>query len=387
MTRVAVYTDYSYWRDGEGVYAERAFSLFLSRLADDVDDMVLVGRLNPKPGESHYRLADGIRFVSLPHYESLKKPLRTLGPMARSLRTFAAALGSVDVVWLLGPHLLGIAFALVAKASGTPVVLGVRQNLPEMTRHRHPDNALMNLAARVLERTWRWLGRARPVAVVGDEMAEAYRRDGGRVLSMNVSLIRTSDVPDPAVPLARPYEGDRVILAVGRLEPEKNPVLLADVLHRLLEADPRYRLRVCGDGPMRDELEAAFERLGVSHRAEIVGYVPLDGGLLDLYRTSHVLLHPSNTEGLPQVLIEALSQGLPVVATAVGGIPAALSSQALLVPPRDPQEAAAAVARVCDDAELRERLVRRGLAYAAEHTIENEISRVAELLESTARSR
>src|SRR5262249_54859450 len=56
---------------------------------------------------------------------------------------------------------------------------------------------------------------------------------------------------------------------------------------------------------------------------ELLGYVPLDDGLLDVYRTSHVFLHVSWTEGLPQVLFEASAAGTPVVATDTGGVGAA----------------------------------------------------------------
>jgi hypothetical protein len=53
--RVAVHTDYVYRKDGDDVFAERAFALFLARLADSLEGMVLVGRLDPDPGRSHYR--------------------------------------------------------------------------------------------------------------------------------------------------------------------------------------------------------------------------------------------------------------------------------------------------------------------------------------------
>src|SRR5436305_657626 len=69
--RLAVYTDYVYRREGDAVYAERAFALFLVGLAPHVERLVIVGRLDPRSGASHYRLPDAVEFVPLPHYSSL----------------------------------------------------------------------------------------------------------------------------------------------------------------------------------------------------------------------------------------------------------------------------------------------------------------------------
>ena len=99
------------------------------------------------------------------------------------------------------------------------------------------------------------------------------------------------------------------MLSVGRLDPEKNPLLLADVFARLREQDPRWRLVVCGDGTMKDELAGALRAAGVEEHAELLGYVSLDGGLRDLYRNSHVFLHVSWTEGVPAGAVRVVRRG------------------------------------------------------------------------------
>jgi hypothetical protein len=101
--RLAAYTDYVYkQRDGQ-VYAQRAFALFLARLADEVEGLTITGRLDPEPGESYYRLPDSVEFVPLPHYASLASPLGALPAMARSLGRFWRLLARVEGAWLLGP--------------------------------------------------------------------------------------------------------------------------------------------------------------------------------------------------------------------------------------------------------------------------------------------
>jgi glycosyltransferase involved in cell wall biosynthesis len=177
----------------------------------------------------------------------------------------------------------------------------------------------------------------------------------------------------------RSYDGDLIALSVGRLDAEKNPLLLADVLARL---EPRWRLVVCGDGPLAGDLAARLDELGLADRAEMRGYVPVDSGLADLYRSSHAFLHVSHTEGMPQVLIEAFAARLPVVATAVGGVPALADGAALLVPPDDPEAPARELERIGSDAELRERLTEAGAERAREHTLEAETRRLADFLTS-----
>ena len=128
------------------------------------------------------------------------------------------------------------------------------------------------------------------------------------------------------------------LLTVGRIDAEKNPLLLVGALADVERARPgRFRLRWAGVGPLADEVRRRADELGIGDRIELLGYVPFGPELLAEYRRAHVFLHVSLTEGVPHVLVEALSSGTPIVATDVGGVRAALDDGAagLLVPPDD----------------------------------------------------
>jgi glycosyltransferase involved in cell wall biosynthesis len=170
------------------------------------------------------------------------------------------------------------------------------------------------------------------------------------------------------------------VLTVGRLDTEKNPLLLAEIFALLDAGERRWRLVVCGDGPMMGQLHARLAELGLLDRVELRGYVAIDGGLLRLYRDSHMFLHVSWTEGFPQVLIEAFAAGLPTVATAVGGVPAAAEGAALLVGPGDARSAADALQRLAGDAQLRQQLVENALERAQRCTLEAESERLARFI-------
>lgn len=378
--RLAVYTDYVYRRQGDGVYAERAFALFMAGLAAELERVVILGRLDPEPGIAHYRLPDDVAFVALPHYPSLSRVGAVAGAALRSLRAFWRALDDVDVVWLLGPHPLALAFAVLAVARRRRIALGVRQDWPRYVRNRHPGRHGLAAAAWALEAAYRLLARRVPTIVVGPELARHFA-GARRLLDIAVSLISENDVVAPSEALARQYDGELRLLSVGRLDTEKNPLLLADILAGLRAQDPRWRLVVCGEGPRAGDLQARLRALGVDGAAELRGYVPIDGTLFELYRSSHAFLHVSFTEGFPQVLPEAFAAGTPVVATAVGGVPDAAGDAALLIAPDDARAAVDALGRVARDPELRARLVQAGAVRARRYTMQAQCRRVAEFLE------
>lgn len=382
--RLAVYTDYTYRRDGERIYAERAFALFLGELADHLDALTIVGKVDTQPGRLRYALPPRVRFVELPYFESLTKPIHALRAMLRSLAAFWRVLDHVDGVWLLGPHPLALLFAALAFSRGRSVALGVRQDFPRYVRARHPNSRWVQLAGDLLEFAWSTMARLVPLVAVGPALSAQYPRP--RVLEMAVSLIREDDLAASASAPARSYDGEELnLLSVGRLEQEKNPLLLADIIALLHQSEPRWRLRVCGEGPLTAALAERLDELGVSAHVDLLGYVPHDAGLAEIYRSSHALLHVSWTEGLPQVLFEAFAARLPVVATAVGGVQVAAQGAALLVAPGDARAPTVALQRITADPALRESLVRAGAAKVAEHTLEREARRVAVFLSTGGR--
>ena len=381
--RTLVYTDYPYHRVGERIYSERAFSLFLARVAEGLDgEMVILGRLSPHDAGGHYPIGAGVQFRALPFYRSLASPAAFVA-LPRSLARAWRAVGEADRLWLLGPHPLIVALALFGWLRRKQVALGVRQDFPAYMRSRRPRSRLLHLAADLLERSFRLLARRRPVVVVGPQLAVNYRHSA-RLLEIAVSLVTAEQVVPVEEAAAKDYRGEKTILSVGRLDAEKNPAMLVDVLERLLAQGGSWRLEICGEGPLRDELEEAVGHAGLGELVEVAGYVPIDSGLLERYRRSHVLLHSSLTEGLPQILLEAFAAGLPVVASDVGGIAAAVGECVCLVPAGDATAAVAAVAEVGEDAELRRRLIAAGHRYVCEHTLERESARVVAFLQGSS---
>lgn len=377
--RLAVYTEYVYRRIAGVIYAERAFALFVAGLAPHVERLRLVGRLDPLAGDTRYPLPPEIELAPLAHYPSLAKPWTALRALAASVGQMYRALDEVEAIWVLGPNPHAIVMVALAIARRRRVVLGVRQDFPRYVRMRRPNQRWTHWAADVIEAIWMALGRRLAVVAVGPELSARYHNTPA-LLDLVVSLVPAASVASSRS--SRDYHGDLTILSVGRLEEEKNPLLLADVLAQLTAEDPRWRLTVCGEGELAGALQARLSALGVDGRAELRGYVAMGEELLQSYRSSHVLLHISWTEGFPQVLIEAFATGLPVVATAVGGVTAGVGDAGLLIAPGDAQAAVDALRRIAADTALRERLTVAGLQRASALTLEAQTARLALFLAS-----
>lgn len=109
---------------------------------------------------------------------------------------------------------------------------------------------------------------------------------------------------------------DFVIGAVGRLERQKRFDLLIDAFARLQGEGPRRVLCIAGDGPLRHELLSQVERLGISDRCRFLGHVK---DVRRFYPALDVFVQSSEYEGTPNVVLEAMAMGIPVVATDAGG--------------------------------------------------------------------
>lgn len=373
--RLAIYVDDIYRRDDGVLSAGLAFPLFAAGLAQELD-VTLLGRLDPVPGRTHHVVPAGVEFVPLPHYADLSHPLTVARGIASTLRRFWTVLGKTDAIWLLGPHPLALLVVPLALARCRRVVLGIRQNTRQYALHRYPHRSLARFAFALLEASWRVLARVCPIVVVGPELARLYAR-APRLLELVVSFVDKEDIVSEELALGRDYRDEIRLLSVGRLDPEKNPLLLADVLAELAAGGYRVRLIVCGEGPLEEKLRQRLRSLGVADRSEMVGYLPLDDGLLDVYRSSHVFVHVSLTEGVPQVLLEAWAARLPTVATDVGAVAATAGDAAMIVKPRDANGAAEAVRRVVTSPQLRARLIDAGVERLRTRTRDAQLRRLA----------
>lgn len=265
------------------------------------------------------------RYPLLPKIGMSSAPFLMAGACARSLRKVLENGYEFDAIDAHYFYPTGVAAMLLGLRFGKPVVITARgSDINLIAQHAIPRK-LMVWAAR----------RAAGVVAVSQALKSSLERLG--VDGSKISVLRNGVDAVAFRPLDRDAErarlgvGGTILLSVGNLiELKGNELVL-----RSLKSLPEATLFLVGDGPDRARLESVARELGVGHRVRFIGAVP-QTDLPRYYSAADALLLASSSEGWPNVLLEAMACGTPVVAARVGGTPEIVTSPAagLLFEPR-----------------------------------------------------
>lgn len=236
--------------------------------------------------------------------------------------------------------------SVIARAFGVPVVVHV---------HGAQFHVFYANAPRVVQRAVRhMLGHSSAVIALGNTWAERLA-----TIQPSARLLVLPNAARPAQPVRQPDGSEPVrVLFLGRVEERKGTFCLVEAWHkmRVEHADGRAaRLTIAGDGDV-ERARALVLRLGLEDSVDVAGWVsPVE--VQGLLRLSQVLVLASHDEGQPMAVLEAMANGLCVIASPVGGIPDLIDeSCGILVPPGDVARLAGALSEIVRDEQTRLRL-------------------------------
>jgi len=170
------------------------------------------------------------------------------------------------------------------------------------------------------------------------------------------------------------FNPERLLIgAIGRLSAEKNFPAIIRAVERLVGEGRNVELVIIGEGEQRGPLESLIDEWRLKDRVRLLGH---RSDLIELYEALDLFVLSSLREGLPNVLLEAMAMEVPVISTAIAGIPRLIEHEVngLLVKPEDLEGLTVALGRLLDDPDCRRRL-----AAAARHTIETRYSFTARM--------
>jgi glycosyltransferase involved in cell wall biosynthesis len=153
-------------------------------------------------------------------------------------------------------------------------------------------------------------------------------------------------------------EDQKIIGVVGRLNPEKGQLVFLKAFRKVLKRFPSVTALIIGEGQDREELEAYCNKHEMRESVRFTGY---QEKISSFYQILDILVLPSLSEGLPNTVLEAMSFGIPVVATSVGGVPEVINNEnGILVPPGDHETLVDGITRLLQDDQLRRALGIKG---------------------------
>ncbi|HYV15725.1 MAG TPA: glycosyltransferase family 4 protein [Conexibacter sp.] len=340
--RVHVLIDSLTWGGAESLLADLAVGAPAADIElsvgylQDVDDSPMAPRLRERGVEP--QLVGVQRLRDLTVLRRLRRQLRATQP-----HVVHTHLGSSDLLGTIAARSLGLPAVstihlVLRRDAGLPPRERVKERLMALARQRGGARVIaVSDAARAayLETGW---DTPRHVVTVHNGIAVAPPRTGPAELRAQLGL-----APDALV-----------ATMVTVLRPGKGHEVAVEVVRRLRERFPQLQLLIAGDGPALPDVRRLIEPLGeaallLGHRTDVV----------ELLGASDVLLHPTSMDAFPTVLLEAGAVGLPVLATAVGGIPEIVrdgETGLLVAAPPSADAVAPALERLLADAELRARL-------------------------------
>lgn len=197
----------------------------------------------------------------------------------------------------------------------------------------------------------------------GEELRQIYG-----VCAKKIVVIPNGVDTDFFTPAEKPTIGEPCVLYTGRLDARKGVEDLVPCATYVCREKPKARFVVTGDGPLASDMKRKVHTANLDANFQFTGFV-FRGVLLQHYREASVFVLPSYYEGLPTSLLEAMSCGIPSVATDIEGNSEVITDgeTGLLVPPRNPRLLAEAILKLLDDEELRSQIG----ANARKHIVEN----------------
>ena len=249
-----------------------------------------------------------------------------------------------------------------ARETGVPVVISSRRQLATWKKPRHIR--LQRKANRLVDCI---VANSRAVA---EFAARQEREDLGRFrIIPNCVDPDAFDVPVDPVFLRRKYgfpTTGHIVGIVANFSPVKDHTLFLETARAMLRRRDDIFFLMVGDGPLRKEFERRIRQLHIQDRVRILAAPET---VAELYRVMTVSVLCSQQEGLPNVILESMAAGTPVVAAATGGIPEVIrhGETGYLVRSRTAEDFSRSIALLLDDPEKRTRIVEQANTYVREH--------------------
>ena len=252
-----------------------------------------------------------------------------------------------DVVHVVTPDSGAMVMIRGAHAAGIPVIyqeLGIPYHPPDFEAYYEQFTSVLPLCAEV--------------AALSPLLAQQCQARLTHTNKFSILPITTEDLRNGHL-ASRDLSTGVTVGFAARIEHLKGPLILLEAFARASQSCGDLRLLIAGTGSQEQRLMDRARALGVTSQCEFVGVYTRPEQRKAFMERLDIFALPSLTEGTPNSIVEAMSHGVPTIASAVGGIPDLINAETgILFPPGDEQALGDALARLAEDAALRKKMGR-----------------------------
>jgi len=380
-----------FWRAADGTLreVEGSFARYVDSLAPYFDEIALcVPMLDAPRGEGTPIRATNVTLAPLPNFEG---PVHFYPQLLRIWPRVSAFVREIDVLHCRVPSPAAMFAFVLARWSRKPawiLIVGDLQALLPTMPYRGVKKLLWRAYTAFEEFNVQWMSNRALAFANGEALAVKHTRPGHIVQQTTTTTIRATDI---ASRIDTCQGSELRVLTVSRIDPRKGLRILPEVVALLRDRRIHVSIDIVGPAVGRpgDEERAAIledaRRRGVAVHVHLPGAVPLEQ-LLPLYRNYDAFVLPTLPgEGIPRVLLESMTAGVPIVTTRVAGIPSLIRHDVngVLVDTPTATTVADALAAILTDGALRRRVIANGYETAKGFTLEAQAARM--LAEVSAR--
>lgn len=382
---LVVFYGMTFKKNNNKYYCNGAFGRYIDTLSQNYESLILAVPVKYTDDDhviNDYQLqSKNIIIQEVPHYSSYLSAMKKSRIIKKAIKKYSEEWDTT--IYIRHPNPFTKFVYKLAKRNNLEVVLHlVGDTKGVISQGSKYSGIIKRIALKYVDVQDKFISeiiKVTPTLANGSGLRRLYSSDSG-----NVKEIRTSSFYEKEIEKSpkKLNKNNINLLYVGYLRHEKGLIYLLDAID-MMSYKQNIKLTIVGDGELKQELINIVEEKKLEEQVEFKGHMALGEELFSIYKENDIFILPSISEGTPRVLIEAMCNALPIIATNTGGIPYTIEDgiNGLLVPIKSPHEIAEAIDRIIFDNDLREQIIMNGINFAKENTLEKHVQEVYQFIQ------
>ncbi|WP_434655850.1 glycosyltransferase family 4 protein [Thermoanaerobacterium thermosaccharolyticum] len=384
--KLAYISDQKFFKDDKNEwYTSASFPLDIYfNIFDIVSEWTCFGRLYQYESDLNYYKIPNVTFKKVTYvgiWNQIQGPLGYIKNILSYIKLLRKVVKKNDIIWLKLSYVSSYFTYLFCNLNGKIIITQLVGDV-DVGKRIYKGN-LNRIMFYFMKKLIKLIHKRSDIQVfVSKYLADKYAYKKGHIIIANENRITEDIIVKIDQIKMRDENTPFKILFIGRLSPEKGIFDLLKAVQKI--RDENLILTIIGDGILKDKIIDYVNINNLTDKVNIKGYAKWGKQLFDIIKSNHVLILPSYSEGLGLVILEAMSMGVPVIASNVGGIPEIVYNNynGLLFEPGNIDELVNKIKYLINNEKIRYNLSINSVNLAKENTIEKQMNKILEELKA-----